>query len=150
MLTHPIIHIIKLFGVQNEVWKSDHVIDGIRLEPEMTLYPDFLASNAKCLQLSCFCSLKSQTNPQVLVIQSCCFLYNSHSLSPCPWQLVGSVHPSSSNHLALFWKLCGFHWSSPPPVFWQKRWGCELCNSHCCHMVANMHHQWDSKLNMRT
>ncbi len=57
LLTHPVIHIIKLFGVQNEVWKPDHVIDGIRLEPEKTPYPDFLASNAKCLQLSCFAVL---------------------------------------------------------------------------------------------
>ena len=33
---HPIIDVIKLFGVQDEVWEADHIVYGISLQTQTT------------------------------------------------------------------------------------------------------------------
>lgn len=39
-MTHPIVNIIKLLGVQDEVWITDHVVDGVSLKEERRVILD--------------------------------------------------------------------------------------------------------------
>ena len=94
MFHHPIIDVIKLFGVQDEVWEADHIIDGIRLQaPTTRLQHDSNVPVPVC---------QSTCRPVCLSVSlSCCpstclSVYLVVEYLPCLWLPLLCQGPSSS------------------------------------------------------